>query len=495
MFTAASDMNSTIPVFYSIINKSIYLTSSEFALARFLKVKMDSFGFSQAICLGSVWGELSRFKNLKKLSPAQIIQFNSKGVFTSEIYWTPREESLWTGHFDEVLAKWSHILRDSVRMYFNESESKSVVTDFSAGEDARLILAQCHALNIPYTAWVSGFKEDIDMIIANYAAKTIGFQLNIGLLSTMSPDELIKNAVNICVSTDSYEQFFKACLQYDTILSKFNNGFKHIHFTGIPGGAAFRGEYYLRGLALLPNQTLNKNFKYFIKKKFLLEHKRGLIKINENDFFQILYKNVFLSLKDVDNFPDGIKVDHILRIYQTSLWGLKYRYPIYLPCATIPMTRSIYNIHPNFKKGGRLTKACTENLFPKLALLKTQHGVPTIRKTFKRTHLFIPEYTSKLRILLFKILRRKLNIWSSSILTQNYLRTDINSSIYMTILSEEPYSKWFSSTDNMLTGCFYNSPEICSFLSKAKHGQCLNLNLLSRIIGNEIGCRWVYNSI
>ena len=76
--------------------------------------------------------------------------------------------------------------------------------------------------------------------------------------------------------------------------------------------------------------------------------------------------------------------------------GLKYKNPLYLPFATNQMTRSIYCLSPRYKRGGKLTKACTEILFPELAFIKTQNGVPTIRKTMLRLPLFMPEYISVL---------------------------------------------------------------------------------------------------
>ena len=57
------------------------------------------------------------------------------------------------------------------------SDHKPVLADFTAGEDARLILAQCHALGIPYRAHVTGFADSIDVMIAKEAAKKVGFEL------------------------------------------------------------------------------------------------------------------------------------------------------------------------------------------------------------------------------------------------------------------------------------------------------------------------------
>ena len=44
---------------------------------------------------------------------------------------------------------------------------------------------------------------------------------------------------------------------------------------------------------------------------------------------------------DVDGFPVGIKIDHLLRLFQTCNSGLIYKNPRYLPFATKQITISI----------------------------------------------------------------------------------------------------------------------------------------------------------
>ena len=97
-----------------------------------------------------------------------------------------------------------------------------------------------------------------------------------------------------------------------------------------------------------------------------------------------MYDTVERRLREVDGFPVATQIDHMLRVFQTCMRGLGYKAPLYLPLATNPMTRSIYSLSPRHKKGGRLTKPCTEMLYPELARVRTQNRVPPIRRTVLR---------------------------------------------------------------------------------------------------------------
>ena len=86
----------------------------------------------------------------------------------------------------------------------------------------------------------------------------------------------------------------------------------------------------------------------------------------------------------------------MLRVFQTSLQGLGYK----APCSCHGDERHD-PVHlqslPRHKRGGRLTKACTEMLYPELARVRTQNRVPTIRRTVLRSPLFWPEHLATVR--------------------------------------------------------------------------------------------------
>ena len=88
-------------------------------------------------------------------------------------YWRPQDETIWSGDFDDHMKNGCLCLGKSVWKFYECSDRKPVIADFTAGEDSRLILAQCHALGIPFRAHVTGLADDIDVIVAKEAASKL----------------------------------------------------------------------------------------------------------------------------------------------------------------------------------------------------------------------------------------------------------------------------------------------------------------------------------
>jgi hypothetical protein len=262
-----------------------------------------------------------------------------------------------------------------------------------------------------------------------------------------------------------------------------------VKYCGVPGGEAFRGSYYLRGKALFPSKRSILDYNFFTRMKYLLDYHPGLLRYSDDDFLRAIHEMVEDNVEDVKGFPVGIQIDHMLRVFQTCFLGLKYKNPLYLPFATNEMTRSIYCLSPSYKRGGRLTKACTEILFPDLAFVKTQNGVPTIRRTMLRLPLFLPEYISVVKKISSGAVSRLFK-WAQA--NKWYYSHDLNAYIFTALLNTPPYSNWFSSSQAMITGHLYNPDPVNSILEKAKTGSCRWLPILGRVINQELAFRWVH---
>jgi hypothetical protein len=465
-FYAVTDYDNTTPIFYALTENGAYFSSHELPLARCMHSEIDPLGFAMTIQLRLTWGSYSRFKNIRKLLPCQIMTFHGADKPFPEFFWKPSDEFQWPSDFDKALAMWSSLLRDSVWEYYSSSRNKSVICDFTAGEDARLILSQCHALGIPFSAMVDGPRYLIT-----------GVQLR-------------NNATYIALMNDGYEDYFGSCTAFATNAANPLKNWKIVKFCGAPGGEVFRGSYYLRGKALFPKRRGKLDYLFFTKMKFMLDFHPGLLCFPDEECKQMIFQLVEEALEDVSYFPIGIKIDHLLRTFQTCNDGLIFKNPRYLPFATKRLTQSIYNIPPHFKRGGRLTKACTEILFPKLALVKTQKGVPTIRRTLGRTYLFFPEYLTDARSIMQGTLSRLLK-WTDS--NKPCYEWNKNAPAIKTLLNEPPYASWFSSSESMVTGHLYNSDIVNSLLMDARSGSSKYVPILGRIIGQELACRWVYS--
>jgi hypothetical protein len=242
-------------------------------------------------------------------------------------------------------------------------------------------------------------------------------------------------------------------------------------------------------LAIFPTRNTPLDYEFFTRMKYLLDYRPGLTRFPHAEFLNGIHHIAKENLRDVSGFPIGTQIDHMLRVFQTCFVGLMYKSPLYLPLATNPLTRSIYSLSPRFKQGGRLTKACTEALFPELAFVNTQNGVPTVRRTLRRQLLFVPGYIVSLKKVANGAATRLFK-WKPA--SSWRYRPDYTMNIFQTLLNAPPYSDWFSSSEKMLTGGLYNPGLLDPFLMEARMGSCKYVATLARIMGQELALRWVY---
>lgn len=236
--------------------------------------------------------------------------------------------------------------------------------------------------------------------------------------------------------------------------------FTSLHFCGVPGGEVYRGSYYLRAGLLFPSRAKHFDYKLFGRLKFLLDYVPGLTRYDDKAFIGFIHNSLRRSIETVDKFPTGTQVDHLLRDFQNStwgLWGLYLRQPFYLPLGLKNLTKSIYNVPPSFKSSGKIVRAATELLFRELAYTKTQYNVPTIRRTIIRLPLFLPGYYTSIKKILRGALRRVGRFQQQSKTLASSHRLDQHGPTMKTLLEHKPYSRWFESTSTMITGDLYNS--------------------------------------
>ncbi len=487
---AATDFNSTIPIFYTTKGGKLIFSSHELALAKLIKAEPDSFGFAQSVHLGAVWGSHTRFRDIHKMLPCQVCSMATGSEPRMERYWQPQEETPLVGGLDDHIERWGAELREAVQKYHECSGYKPVIVDFTGGEDGRLLVAQCHALGIPFKAHVTGLPGDTDVVIAKQAAAIAGFELMVRPKHHVTAEQLLASASKISLRCDAYQDFYKSCTEFATDVASPLDDYSTVKYCGLPGGEAFRGSYYLRGKAFFPSRKIRLDDEFFTKMKYLLDFHPGLLKHPDEEFLGEIREMVRQNLAAAEGFSVGTQIDHLLRVFQTCLLGLKYKNPLYLPFATRQMTRSIYWLSPAYKRGGRLTKACTEILFPKLARVKTQNGVPTIRKTIPRLPLFLPEHLHMAKKVSSGLVSRlfkwtKPNKW--------YYSDEWTALIVKTLLNKPPYSDWFSSASTMASGHLYNPIILDPLLEEAKARTSRYVPILGRIINNELAYRWVSN--
>ncbi len=487
----ATDYNSFIPVYFSKQGDYIYFSSSEATLAKELNLSIDAFGLMQAVHLGSTWGEQARFKGAEKLRACELGVLRGINVSKS-CYWNPRMDAPWTGHFDDVLSQWGELLNKSVQLFSEYADNYPLSADLTGGEDSRLIVAQCHALGLSVPLRVLGFPGDPDISIAQACAKKTALNLNVETYSYLSEDELDQVMLDVCLSSDGYGSFFTNAIFFATHQNRRPLEYSQVHLCGMPGGEAFRGSYYLRAGVLFPAHQKKFNIDLFLKFKYLLDCSPDLMTLDHSRFYEQTRAQIEFSLHDVDTHLAATQVDHLLRVFQTCTWGGGIKQPFYLPLGLRDMTRSIYQMPPGYKSSSKITRACTEALFPQLAFIKTEMGVPTIRKTCGRFLLFLPEHMSGIKKLTSSVQRRLFKFGQEKkSLSMNHRKNHHQAMVMKKILNSGPYAAWFKSSDTMLTGEHYHAQAINKMLASARAGQCSQLVTLGRVINQEILCRYV----
>ena len=245
-FIAATDFNNTVPIFYTMRPNGVCFSSHELVLAKFLNAEIDPYGFAQAMHLGVTWGSHTRFRNIFKMLPCQILVIDDSKQTRMELYWRPEEETVLSCSFDELISNWLSSLRDSVRKFYECTDYKSAASDLTGGEDSRLLVAACHALGIPFKAEVVGSIDNSDVTVAKRAAAKTGIDLIVREKQYISEEELLANVRTIILRSDAYQEFVGSCTDWATKRINPLDDYKFVKFCGV-GGEEFRGTYYLRG--------------------------------------------------------------------------------------------------------------------------------------------------------------------------------------------------------------------------------------------------------
>ncbi len=485
----ATDANNTTAIFTASTDRGVFVSSHELVLARHLSTEIDPLGFALTIQMKYPWGTRSRFKGINKLLPSQVIEFGLDDPPRADFYWRPSEESVWQDDFDGIIDRWGGILRSSVLAFHRCSNNNAAICTLTGGEDARLLLAQCHALDIPFFAMVDGADEDVDVRISREAARDAGFELVIRPSVMISEEQLVENGTYISIMNDGYEDYFRSCRAFAIDAASDPMNRVHVKYCGVPGGEAYRGAYYLRGKVVLPSRKGSIDHRFFTRMKFLLDFHHGLLRLHDEVILGEVHSLVEAALSELEGFPRGTQIDHLVRTFQTCQnTGLIWKNPLYLPLATREMTRTVYNMPPRFKRGGKVTKAITERLWPELAWVRTQKGVPTVRRTVLRAPIFFPEYTAYIRAIAQGAVTRLFK-WSDSN-KPSYMWRE-NAPAIKTLLTKPPFVKWFSSPESMITGNLYEPDSLIKLLSEAKQGSSRFIPILGRIFNQEFALRWV----
>jgi hypothetical protein len=72
---------------------------------------------------------------------------------------------------------------------------------------------------------------------------------------------------------------------------------------------------------------------------------------------------------------------------------------------------------------------------------------------------------------------------------------DLHASNIRALLNTEPFSDWFESKSAMISGELYAKERLDSLLREAKDGRCRYVQVLGRIVNQELACRFIHDQM
>jgi hypothetical protein len=404
-------------------------------------------------------------------------------------------EKLWEGSFDTISKRWLSVMKRSIRTFIDHRDGHEISADLTGGEDSRMVVALLHHLGASFNVRVAGGQEDLDVVIAREVAKAINLNLVVEDSLAATENELSTYVDKIISHSDGYGSFFTNAASFLHEVRYRPMEYTNIHLCGLPGGGQFRGANYLRAKLLLPTITRTIDYKAYTRRKFLLDHTSNLLKMPDEDYFECTYEVMKEALEEVKGFPAGIQIDHLMRVRYGCLLTANIKRPFYFAFAPRDMSRSTYNVSPRMKKSGNQYKAIIEKLSPDLAWINTQTGVPTVRKTLLRFHLFLPEHYSRLKKSAKGVARQVFKgapaFRSKGHVNERHHLLTLHENSIRWLFETEPYSSWFTSADSMLSGNQYCPDKLNELLSRARQPKFNQVQLFGRIVSQELSLRKV----
>ena len=232
----ATDYNNLIPVFYCRERTTSIFSRSDLTLALLKGPKIDPVGVTQSVALGANLEGCSRVMGITRMSSCELVTVDEHHGLKSERYWRPACEVVSTRTFDEVLDEWTSKLQAAIRAFHARSREPVVHQDLTGGEDARLVLAQVHALGIPYTIRVSGAEGDSDVRVVRRIAGQLGLPLDVQPTALIESADLLEHARAIVAGCDGYGSFFGGCQSFATKKAYPGPPMSRLRLTGSAGG-------------------------------------------------------------------------------------------------------------------------------------------------------------------------------------------------------------------------------------------------------------------
>ncbi len=169
----ANDVLGIYPIYYSIFNNSIYISSSLILLASITKQDIDYVGISEKLVSGlfTTFGKRTTVKNIYRLLPGEAIYFNFKNkIYIEKKYDNTLYQNIARKPIKQIAKQLNKIIKEEIDIcLYND---KNVILALSGGIDSRVVLGNIKDKNLRCVTY--GNDSDYETKIAKKLADICG---------------------------------------------------------------------------------------------------------------------------------------------------------------------------------------------------------------------------------------------------------------------------------------------------------------------------------
>lgn len=394
-------------VYHASVQSGVRLVSnSALLLAALTNSELDTDSVRDFLAKGTVFGERSLFREVKKLAPGYIYRFRSKQISTHALTYPSIEVP---DNEPDIIRIYEKNVSEALTEALGSNQRP--LFDITGGFDSRLMLACAIKSNIKenISTVVVGNDEDKDVIVANMIARRFGIQ-HIHLRPIDDHALTAHDLKKALILTDGeYDAIEYAKIMYThEILSKEFD----ISING-SGGEMIRDEWlqvFMRKFgdnkSWNPVRLANKRFATDNWAETMLLAKSD---VSLSEHFSKLIETTVEHLGNVSTFR---LVDEVYLYMRMQRWQGRIAsatlgiWPNYSPLLAWKSIAIALQLPLGIRQGGRMPRLLLEHINPSLADVPMVDGAPASPLHLTNAHRHIPRYWSKLQYYMNAVYKR-----------------------------------------------------------------------------------------
>jgi asparagine synthetase B (glutamine-hydrolysing) len=481
-----SDPFGYFSVFYGSRNGRVFIATSALAVAEAIQSAPSDSGVSCFLHTGKVFGEMTLWRDVKRLPAATVLEF-VQGVPKESTYWMPSvDQSMASLSMADSLQASVEVLQRTFER--NLDREGKVWADLSGGFDSRIVTMVLDQTGIPFKANSVGSPGQPDVEIARTITREMGWEHQIFDVPDTWPQECPRHLKDALGRGDAHLSVFllapvlwthrQKARQYTTLL------------TGL-GGEMWRGPLWWPERRNLAKSTEV----HYDRQLWSLMHPVPN-SVFVSDASQRVAEELMGRFRRVgDRYPDSpntVKLDWLWVYRNTShagAWASAAVGPLRLLHILFSkeIVPHVISLNHRWKRGNLLARVMFEQYSPTLANIEVEGRGPAAPQRLTNYYRFIPS-----RIGLYKKALNKVgqiatgrSLWPARTYT-SYSRLEWRQGI----LEFAEAEKLFHPSE-MRSGSLYDFEQLRVFLSQAQTEGFAQDEFLGRVITVELALRAV----